>query len=209
MNNNPSDNRIEKNYEYQYRLLRVDVKMGSSKLIATTLYNLNNFNYEGIDRTILEFKQMECSCEYDKKLILNDLLENYEVSLPLILEKCYHKFEELTEREKWIAFFLTDDIKLAEHLAEGEELKEKALKKIQEMNQDQDFILKYNTALDELQGERELAHKEGLDDGISIGREDERIEIAKKLIARKFELEDISDITGLSIDELENIQCSN
>ena len=52
--------------------------------------------------------------------------------------------------------------------------------------------------------------KEGLEkgrkEGIETGKHNEKIEMAKKLLKRKLSIEDIVDITGLSIDKIKGLK---
>ena len=48
--------------------------------------------------------------------------------------------------------------------------------------------------------------KEGREEGIKEGIEQDRIEIAKKMIKKKMKIEDICEITGLTIEEIEELK---
>ena len=45
----------------------------------------------------------------------------------------------------------------------------------------------------------------GLKQGKELGQMEEKIDLAKKMILKKIDLKDISDITGLSIKELQEL----
>ena len=47
--------------------------------------------------------------------------------------------------------------------------------------------------------------KAGLKQGLEVGRNERNIEIAKNMLKKGMEIKDISEITGLSIEEIENI----
>ena len=52
------------------------------------------------------------------------------------------------------------------------------------------------TAIDE-------AREEGLEQGLERGRYEERLELVRKMLSRGLPLEVVSDVTGLSLEELE------
>ncbi|MBP3841726.1 MAG: hypothetical protein IK997_06395, partial [Bacilli bacterium] len=47
--------------------------------------------------------------------------------------------------------------------------------------------------------------KEGIKEGIKEGRAEANLEAAKKMIEKGYSLDEVSDITGLSIDKLNNL----
>jgi predicted transposase/invertase (TIGR01784 family) len=50
------------------------------------------------------------------------------------------------------------------------------------------------------------AKKEGREEGIEKGREEEKIEIAKAMLSKNKPLEEIAEFTGLSLDEIEQLR---
>ena len=50
------------------------------------------------------------------------------------------------------------------------------------------------------------ARENGINDGISKGVSQEKVNIAKNMLNKNMSIEDISDITGLSVEEIENIK---
>ena len=53
---------------------------------------------------------------------------------------------------------------------------------------------------------RKEGREEGREEGIKEGIEQDRIEIAKKMIKKKMKIEDICEITGLTIEEIEELK---
>ena len=51
-----------------------------------------------------------------------------------------------------------------------------------------------------------IAENKGYEEGIEDGRKDEKIEIAKKMLSKGNNIEDIIDLTGLSIEEIEKLR---
>ena len=50
------------------------------------------------------------------------------------------------------------------------------------------------------------ARENGINDGISKGASQEKVNIAKNMLNKSISIEDISDITCLSVEEIENIK---
>ena len=51
-----------------------------------------------------------------------------------------------------------------------------------------------------------IAENKGYEEGIEDGRKEEKIQIAKKMLKKGNSIEDICDITGLSIEEIEKLR---
>ena len=87
------------------------------------------------------------------------------------------------------------------------------IRRVEELSTDPDFVGYYDL---------EEAHKQdlsdsyetGYDDGMNKGKEagkiegkkEEKLEIAKVMLSKNICVKDISDITGLSIEEIEKLQ---
>lgn len=56
-----------------------------------------------------------------------------------------------------------------------------------------------------LQDERWIGRQEGLEEGIEKGAYDTKVATAKRLLERKMSLEDIADISGLTISEVKKL----
>lgn len=90
---------------------------------------------------------------------------------------------------------------------------EEAMKKLQEISGDQELMrlvdLRRKAILDENQLKYEatvLGREEGRKKGREEGRKEEKIEVAKKAIENKVDIETIILITGLSKEEVLDIQ---
>ncbi len=95
---------------------------------------------------------------------------------------------------------------------ENKEIK-KALEILDEMSMDEkeweEYQSRFMAELDYNSGiatARADGEKAGLEKGLKEGIQENKIEIAKKLIKMDMDLKQIKEITGLSIEELENIK---
>ena len=60
----------------------------------------------------------------------------------------------------------------------------------------ENYDMTMETAIDE-------AREEGLEKGLERGRHEERLELVRKMLSKGLSLEVVSDVTGLSLEELE------
>ena len=72
------------------------------------------------------------------------------------------------------------------------------------MSEEEDKRKIQNSLLSEA---KENGYTSGINDGISKGKNKKSIEIAKNMLKKNMSIEDISDITGLSIEEINKIKC--
>ena len=82
----------------------------------------------------------------------------------------------------------------------GEESKEKLIKNVERYSSDEDVFTLY-TELSKSELEKNTMIAEARDEGIAI----EKANVAKSMIQKKFNLDSISEITGLSIKELSKL----
>ena len=64
-----------------------------------------------------------------------------------------------------------------------------------------DALVKHN----ELEGAKSEGHDEGFAEGKSIGIKESKLEIAQKMLNKKMSIEDISEVTGLTIQEIQKL----
>ncbi len=64
----------------------------------------------------------------------------------------------------------------------------------------ENYDMTMETAIDEA---REEGLERGLEQGLERGRHEERLELIRKMLSKGLPLEVVSDVTGLSLEELE------
>ena len=88
-----------------------------------------------------------------------------------------------------------------EKLCKGDAMMEKFKENVERLNDDKlviDFLTK--------EQEEELIKQSYFEDGMDAGKQEEKIDLAKKMIDKNMKLEEISEITSLSIDTLKNLK---
>ena len=176
---------------------------------------INNFNCNERDAIESYYLMNKRGKIYSKKLRIDliDLEKIKNICYP-ISNKKYNLFKIFTTNKK---------VELEKYLEGGimrEESKEKLIKNVERYSSDEDVFTLY-TELSKSELEKNTmiaeANDEGLKNGLVVGEKrgevqgkklgiaSEKINIAKTMIQKKFNLDSISEITGLSIKELSKL----
>lgn len=91
-----------------------------------------------------------------------------------------------------------------EKLCKGDKMMEKFKENVERLNDDK-TVINFLTDEEETRLKIEAYMREGYENGVEAGEKETKLDLAKKMIAKKIKLEDISEITGLSIDELKKL----
>ena len=173
-----------------------------------------NFDLEGKhQKPIMKYYLME----EEVHEALTDLITIIRIDVPHFTKLCYNNdTKNLSALTKFIGLFGAEDLSFCKTLCKGDEKMEDIGKRIEEYNDDADVIGAYDyewhqKQLNEIRVEkaereaREKGHAEGLAEGHAEGRIEERIEIINSMLKEKIDIELISKITGLSIEEINNL----
>ena len=109
---------------------------------------------------------------------------------------------------------LDSNLEELEKISKGDDLVEEFKKEIKELNENETYTSWLTPEEDEkfiLNTEKSISYDEGLSQGLAQGlvqgEKNKQIEIAKALIIKNnMTLEEISEITGLATEEIENIK---
>ena len=133
--------------------------------------------------------------------IETDEFRKFHVNLKNIPDKCYN---ELSERERYFKLFLIDDIEELEKISMGDDIMKKVVETVKSLSSDPIFMSELEKQqLDEYCSAMAIvdAKKEGKQEG----KKEEKIEIARNMLAKNSDVQFISECTGLSIDEINNL----
>ena len=150
--------------------------------------------------------------------------EIYYINLKRVRQKYYNK-EELTKLEKELLIMTTDNKEELRKISRGCREMESVAKKISKLSKEEemqgiylkeeqeafirDQIRAYAMADGHAEGKAE-GKKEGIKEGIKEGKNqgiiESKKEIAVNMLNKKMDIKTISDITGLSIDEIEKLK---
>ena len=223
VNNNSSLEVLERNMEYAHRLYSKKIKRGEENYQYTQViqFNLNNFAFKGNDKIVDIY-----TVTNDDNIGLSNKLIFVQIYVPNLRKKWYTKgMKSLSEEEKYILALVEMDLDKLNDLG-GENIMDEYVKEAEEVSfeggvgeaYDKEWALRdqgYRDGLSQGKAEgfsqgkaegREEGKAEGISEGISEGKIENKKEIAKNMLSKAMEVELISEITGLSIEEIKNLK---
>jgi len=155
----------------------------------------------------------------ERKIKLTDKLEIHIIELPKIRRR--KKQEEKDSLIEWMMFLDNpNDGEVLEIMKTNKEIEE-AMKKLEEIQSDEEMMriidlrkkaiwdenqAKYTAREEGLEEGREEGKKQGIKEGRKEGRKEAKIEVAKKMIEEKMDIELIEKVTGLSKEKIEELE---
>ena len=207
VNNNSSLEVLERNMEYAHRLYSKKIRRGEENYQYTQViqFNLNNFAFKGNDKIIDIY-----TVTNNDNIGLSNKLIFVQIYVPNLRKKWYTKgMKSLSEEEKYILALVEMDLDKLNDLG-GENIMDEYLKEAEEVS----FEGGVGEAYDKEWALRDQGYRDGLSqgkvegkaEGISQGKSESKKEIAKNMLSKAMEVELISEITGLSIEEIKNLK---
>ena len=204
MNQQLSQNMIERNTSYAFSIASETVKSGSKKYPSVVLINFDNFNYYEAEEGILSFKIRD-----EKGRIETEQYHSIHLILENIIDKKYNKSDEI---KKIVKLLRCTTIEEMEEKFKGDEIYMAAIRKVSELSTDPEFVGYYDIEeahKQELEDMEETGYSKGMAEGKNIGIEEgakqKQQEIAKAMYEEGLSFEMISKITKLSIEEIQTI----
>ena len=169
--------------------------------------NFNEQKYEG-EKIVYKFKMME----EELKLAYEDNKEIYVVDLEKIKNKCYNRLE-MNEFEKALSLLVSRNKEEAKELSRGNDMLEEVFNNMEELNMNEVFLGMYDEEEEnkkmmnsmKLEGLEE-GIEQGIEQGLKTGEKNKAIKIAKNMINKNIDINVISEVTGLTIEEIENLK---
>ena len=134
----------------------------------------------------------------------SDLIEVNTLELPKLPKK-----SDNTEMWKWMKFLKTDDEEEIEMLTQGNVAMQEAVCVLKELSADERMRMLVQSREKFIQDQeaRELEEfQKGVEKGLAEGEKHKAIEIVKNLIKLNFDIEKISEITGLTESEIKEVK---
>ncbi len=186
-------------------------KIGASLYVVNTNYldtkqiiqiNFDNFSYFKGNQEIYKFLYKEET----SNIILPENAIKYHVDLAYIRERCYNKpVENLSKFERCCLLLMAETSEFAKKIAGNDNIMKKVYEKLEDLNSDEMIIGLYDA---EKEAERVKqtqllgAERKGIQEGI----QKEKIEIAKNMLDKNINIELISELTNLTIEEIESLK---
>ena len=181
------------------------------KTISIVIIDFELDEIKGIDKAITEWKIIE---ESTGKKILTNRLEIIIIELPKARKMTR---ENITDAIKWALFLDNPNSTEVQEMVEENETLKHALEELRDISEDkllreraelrEKYIKDYNT---NMKGSKNEGIKIGRIEGEKIGRiegeKESKKGIAKNMLKEKLDLQLISRVTGLSVEEIHNLE---
>ena len=206
----PTKSMPERSLYYWSKMYSSQLKEGSSykRLKKCIAINIVDFICIDIEKLHTVYHITEDTTKYK----LTDILEIHFLELPK-LEKFKISQNENDPIVRWMKFLNAKSKEVMKVLAQKDKDIEKAVHILEYLSEDEQARMAYEARQaqirDEITREEEAIERgmeKGIKQGIKQGQMDEKIKIAKKMLLQKIDIEIISEVTDLSIDEINKIQ---
>ena len=196
------NNIIERMLYYWSKMYTRQIKAGEDydKLEKTIVILIADFNIKGLEKVEYHSTWKIIEANSVKKLILTDKFE-----LDIIeLSKIKGRENEKDQLLDWLVFLENPESeRVTRKMEENKNLKE-AVEKLDRISEDEKMQRIIELREKAIRYEHAIYAK-GVDDGLEKGAREKQIEIAKKLLKAKVEMEVIIETTGLTKEEIEKL----
>ena len=171
--------KYDKNYKKEFKLYQI---------------NINNYLCEIDEDIINTTKRM-----YDEKnKVRDEKITIHEIYLGKYKEMDYNN---ISEKEKNLAMLNCTSIKKMEELAQGSKIRGKIMEKFKKKLSAEEFA---EILFDPEEDQEMILNSERLE-GIEEGSNQKQIEIAKKMLDKNMDIQDIVDTTGLPLEKVKEL----
>ena len=131
-------------------------------------------------------------------------VEKYKIDLEYIENKYYNE-DEITREEKLLLMLKEEKREKLKEISKGDKIMKEVYKKLEELSEDKDLALLYDEKerkeekrKEELEYAKELGYTSGINKGIE--------KTAKNMLNKNMDISIISEITGLSKEEIQKLK---
>lgn len=111
----------------------------------------------------------------------------------------------MNELEKALSLLVSRDKEEARKISSGNDTLKEVYNNMEELNMNEVFLGMYD-AEEENKKMMNSMKLEGIEEGLETGKEEKSSEIAKNMIKKNIEIDIISEVTGLTKEEIENLK---
>ena len=206
VNNNSSEKVLERNLDYAFKLYGSKVKRSkekeSYKYIQVIQFNINNFSFKGNDKIVEVY-----TLNNREGIKLTNNIVIIEIYIPNLRKKWYTSgIESLSEEERYILALVEPDITSSLKLGKDIDIMEEYIDEVEEVVDDEYFGESYDKELALKEESYNDGIKEGIKQGEKKGTLSTKMEIAKSMLNKAMDISLISELTGLSTDEIKSIK---
>jgi len=204
MNKDYYDGLFLKNTAYTQKIASTMYNVGEDFDGENKIYQINfdNFDHFGDKQEIYEFIMKERTTNRIK----DENYIEYHINLEYIYNLCYTKeVKELSKFERYCLLLKADNKEFAEKVSGDDRIMSKVRNKIEVLSEDEKMIGLYD-AEKIAEKVRNTQIKNAKKEGIKEGATQRNIEIAKNMLNKNIDITLISEITGLSINNINNLK---
>ena len=192
-------------YLYNIILRQIGKSRDYKNILSVIQININNYDLFKEGEFIYKSQMVET--RYNK--VRDEMITIYDINLDYLKKIDYTKIIERNYNlEKILYIFICNDDKELDYIYKGDKTMEKVREDFDHIKAALDELLYYNPEELERQAdeyEREMARKEGreeglkegLEQGLKQGREEGLKDIVKKMVNRKYTLDEISELLNI------------
>jgi len=215
MNKDYYDGLFLKNSAYTHKISSSMYNVGDDFSSEFRIYQINfdNFTRFNGKKEIYKFIMKE----EDTNEILDESYINYHVDLEYIYNTCYNKsVNKLSKFERYCLMLMADTKEFASKVSGDDKVMNKVRDKIEVLSEDEKMIGLYDAEKiaekvknTQIKSARNEGIKEGIEkgikQGIEKGIEQEKINIVTNMLNKSLDINLISEVTGLSIEQIKNL----
>ena len=181
------------------------------KVVVINILNFNYYkrnSYHSVARMI--FEESKENEKVDLGYIVEDKYATKDLEMHFIeLPKFRKKDPDMSNKlEQWLCLICDEEDKIKMAESKNEEI-EKAKKELEKLAMNPEDRELYELRLKAIRDEMNIRYSgyiDGKAEGRAEGKNERNIEIAKKLLRKKMSIQDIVEVTGLSIEEIEKLK---
>lgn len=165
--------------------------------------NLNSYDVSHEERFVTRSRLIDVETKEE----VHPILEIVDVYLAKIIKTDYTIVKERKNSLEYLLYLLVcNDEKILREVYEGDSLMEKMVDEAKELTDNFDSLLYYD--YDELKKQEayELGEASGVEQGVELGIEQNKVEIALNMLKKNMDTKLICEVTGLTHDELNVIK---
>ena len=165
--------------------------------------NLNSYDVSHKERFVTRSRLIDVETKEE----VHPILEIVDVYLAKIIKTDYTIIKERNNSLEYLLYLLVcNDEKILREVYEGDSLMEKMVDEAKELTDNFDSLLYYD--YDELKKQEayELGEASGVEQGVELGIEQNKVEIALNMLKKNMDTKLICEVTGLTHDELNVIK---
>ena len=165
--------------------------------------NLNSYDVSHEERFVTRSRLIDVETKEE----VHPILEIVDVYLAKIIKTDYTIVKERKNSLEYLLYLLVcNDERILREVYEGDSLMEKMVDEAKELTDNFDSLLYYD--YDELKKQEayELGEASGVEQGVELGIEQNKVEIALNMLKKNMDTKLICEVTGLTHDELNVIK---